>query len=142
MTGITTFLAAWCAADSDGDTSTLDRQLTEDFLGVGPLGFSLPKPAWLTRHHGGRLRYTSFTLDDLVGRSYGETAVVTARQHTDGTFEGHPLPTDLRTTLVLVGPTGSRRLAAAHMSFVAGTPGAPPLPGGLDQEPGTATAAG
>jgi hypothetical protein len=34
----------------------------------------------------------------------------------------------VRATLTLVAEGGSRRLAGIHMSFIAGTPGAPPLP--------------
>jgi hypothetical protein len=35
----------------------------------------------------------------------------------------------VRATLTLVAESGSWRLAGIHMSFIAGTPGAPPLPG-------------
>ncbi|HKB31479.1 MAG TPA: nuclear transport factor 2 family protein [Streptosporangiaceae bacterium] len=125
---IDSFLSAWTSAERAGDTETLDTLLTDDFYGVGPLGFILPRPAWLARHRGG-LAYESFDLDEVQTRRHGEVAIVTARNNTRGTYQGHPIPEAVRATLVIAGDTGSTRLAAIHMSFIAGTRGAPPLPG-------------
>ena len=46
-------LAAWTAAERDGDAAALDTLLTDEFTAVGPLGFILPKQAWLARHRPG-----------------------------------------------------------------------------------------
>jgi hypothetical protein len=62
-------------------------------------------------------------------RARGQVTIVTARQNTGGTFQGHPLPESLRNTLLLV-TDDDWQLTGAHMSFIAGTPGAPPLPSG------------
>jgi ketosteroid isomerase-like protein len=105
-------------------------KLTDDFLGVGPLGFTLPKQAWLARYHAGDLKYQTFELGERHVRSYGNATVVTARLTAAGTYQDHPLPTALRATLVIVRQPGGWRLAGGHMSFIAGTPGAPPIPGG------------
>jgi hypothetical protein len=40
------------------------------------------------------------------------------------------VPQSLRNTFVLVADGDAWRLASLHMSFIAGTPGAPPVPGG------------
>ena len=61
-------------------------------------------------------------------RAYHDAVVVTAHQSAKGNHQGHPLPTDLRSTLVLVRPADGWKLAGIHLSFMAGTPGAPPLP--------------
>lgn len=128
MTAIDDLLADWAAAECDGDVSTLDRLLTDDFAGIGPLGFVLPKQAWLARFQGG-LTYDRFDLDQVQRRNYGHAAVVTARQVANGTFAGDPLPFEtVRATLTLICRHDRWQLAAIHMSFVAGTPGAPPLP--------------
>ena len=66
MNEITTFLTAWADAERDRDTEFLEANLTDDFVGVGPLGFQLPKPAWLARHRGDDLRYEMFDLDEVA----------------------------------------------------------------------------
>src|ERR1700753_3583735 len=127
------FLPDWARAEQAADTTALETLLASDFTAVGPLGFVLPKPAWLARHRDGDLRYQSFTVDEPVVRRLGPVAVVTATNHQQATYQGHPIPSTLRVTLVLAGYGGDAgpgwQLAAAHLSFVAGTPGAPPVPG-------------
>jgi ketosteroid isomerase-like protein len=130
---IDSFLGEWSAAEQAADTGRLGTLLTDDFAGVGPLGFILPRQAWLARHSSGDLRYDSFGLAEVQARVYGRAAVVTARNNTSGSYQGHPIPASTRATLVLVGDSGHWRLAAIHMSFIAGTPGAPPIPSAASQ---------
>ncbi len=131
MQTIDTFLADWAAAEAGGDAAALDTLLTDDFTAVGPLGFVLPKQAWLARHRpGGGLRYQSFTLAEVQTRRLGDdVAVVCARNDQPGSFEGHPIPEAVRATLVLTRADGRWRMAATHLSFIGGTAGAPPMPG-------------
>ncbi len=96
---------------------------------MGPLGFILPKAAWLARHRHGDLAYQEFSLDEVQTRLLGGTAVVIARHTARGSYQGHPIPEAVRATLTLVSDAGQWKLAAIHMSFIAGTPGAPPIPG-------------
>jgi ketosteroid isomerase-like protein len=138
MTAINDLLTDWASAECNGDVSTLDRLLTDDFAGIGPLGFVLPKHAWLVRFEDG-LTYDRFELDEIQSRYYGDAAVVTARQIADGTVSDNPLPFEtLRATLTLICRHDRWQLAAIHMSFVAGTRGAPPLPSAARHTPGTA----
>ena len=123
------FLTEWTAAEQSGDAAALDKLLTEDFTGVGPLGFTLSKQDWLDRHAAGDLKYRTYELSDVAVRRYGDAAVVVAQQSAAGAYRGHEVPGDLRVTLVVADASGSPRLASAHMSFIAGTPGAPPLLG-------------
>jgi ketosteroid isomerase-like protein len=125
---IDSFFAQWSEAERAGDSATLDRLLTDDFVGIGPLGFSLPKPAWIARHHQG-LRYDAFEVEETQVRTYGPVAVATGREIQRGSFAGNPIPEAVQATHVLVDDGRGWRLAALHMSFVAGTPGAPPVPG-------------
>jgi ketosteroid isomerase-like protein len=79
MQEIITFLAEYADAERSGDAARLGQALTDDFVGVGPLGLMLPKPAWLARHESGDLRYETFELDELHVRLHGDAALVTAR---------------------------------------------------------------
>jgi ketosteroid isomerase-like protein len=126
---ITQFLSEWSAAEDSGDSAALDRQLTDDFTAVGPLGFMLSKRDWLARFEGGALRYEDFHLEEVRVRQYGDAAVVTAHQSAKASYQGQQVPGHVRDTLVLVDTPQGWRLASIHMSFIAGTPGAPPIPG-------------
>jgi ketosteroid isomerase-like protein len=125
---IASFLRQWAVAERAGDAAALGELLTEDFVGVGPVGFVLPKAAWIGRHGQG-LHYDAFDVDEAQVRTYGDVAVAVARDTQRGTAFGHPVPEAARTTHVLVRQAGRWRLASLHMSFIAGTPGAPPVPG-------------
>jgi hypothetical protein len=137
---IDSFLSEWTIAERDGDTEHLKALLTDEFYGVGPLGFILPRTAWLARHGPGGLAYETVDLDEVQTQQYGEVVIVTARNNTRGTYQGHPIPEAVRATLVIVADRHSLRLAAIHMSFIAGTAGAPPIPGaaGRQNEGGSA----
>lgn len=99
--------------------------LTDDFVAIGPYGFTLTKQQWLTRFAPGLLEYETVDLTEVTHREYGDVAVVTARQNTVGTHKGNPVPEAIRVSLVLVSSAGTWRIAHNHMSFIAGTPGAP-----------------
>jgi len=132
MNDVDTFLSEWSNAERNGDGTALDALLTDDFLGVGPLGFVLPKSIWVQRFDQFGLAYETFDLEELQTRVHGDAALVTARQTARGTAGGQPVPEAVRATLTLVVEGGSWRLAGIHMSFIAGTPGAPPLPGAAE----------
>jgi ketosteroid isomerase-like protein len=126
---ISAFLAQWTAAEQNGDSAALELALAEDFSGVGPLGFELSRRDWLERHANADLTYDRFELDEVRIRTYGDAAVVIAHQRGEGNYRGNPLPGHLRATLVVVRRPDGWRLAAIQMSFMAGTPGAPAIPG-------------
>ena len=141
MDAIGEFLAAWAAAEQAGDTKTLDTQLAGDFTAVGPLGFVLTREAWLARHRHGDLRYEEFGVGEATARTLAGTAIVTARLTNRGSYQGHPIPEAVRATLTLARTGGRWQLAAIHMSFIAGTPGAPPIPGTGNRRAGEGSAA-
>ncbi|HEY8545441.1 MAG TPA: nuclear transport factor 2 family protein [Acidimicrobiales bacterium] len=120
------FLDSWAAAEQAGDATATDQLLTDDFVGIGPVGFVLPKPAWLARYENG-LRYDRLDLSEVETRQYGDTAVATARWNAHGTAMGHPIPEATRATLIATRRDGDWKLAGIHFSFIAGTPGAPGL---------------
>jgi ketosteroid isomerase-like protein len=138
---IQAFLDDWSAAEHAGDTERLEALLTDDFTAAGPLGFILLKQAWLARHRQGDLTYDSFSLAEVQARVHEEAAVVTARNNTRGSYQGHAIPEATRATLVLVRDSGHWQLTAIHMSFIAGTRGAPPIPGPGNRPEGHGSAA-
>jgi ketosteroid isomerase-like protein len=122
-------VTAWVAAETGGDADTINGLLSEDFTGVGPLGFVLTRAEWLDRHASGALQYSTLRLDELQVREHDDHAVVVARQTGEGSYQGHSVPGALRATVVLRKEPDGWRVAHVHTSFIAGTPGAPPIPG-------------
>ena len=125
MSDLTTFLTAWADAERDGDAATTERLLTDDFIGIGPVGVQLPKQAWLQRQTGGELHYDALDLDEITTRQYGDCAITTARWNARGTAQGHPIPETTRATLVTVKDGGEWRIATIHFSFIAAASGSP-----------------
>jgi hypothetical protein len=66
-TDVRQLLRRWTDAERDGDRDGLDGLLTEDFVGIGPVGFMLPKAAWLDRF-GPELRHDRLELDEITRR--------------------------------------------------------------------------
>ena len=58
-----------------------------------------------------------------------DAALATARINARGSYQAHAVPEATRATLALVSNGDGWKLAAIHMSFIAGTAGAPPIPG-------------
>jgi ketosteroid isomerase-like protein len=129
----------WAQAELDGDVEALRELLADDFVGVGPVGFTLTKEQWLHRYESGGLKYTSYTVEDLQPRVYGDAAVVVGVMKQDGTVEGRPVPGQFRATYIYVNQDGTWRAAGWHISPIGqlgfpapgapGAPGAPRVPG-------------
>ncbi len=113
---------AWVTAELHGDTAFLERALTDDFIGIGPLGFMLSKQEWLARHRSGELKYDSLDLDEVKVRVYNEAAVLTCRQVQNAAYRGNSIQAQLRTTLVLVHLEGQWQLASLHLSPIGQAP--------------------
>ena len=119
-------MECWSAAELRGDTASLGEILADDFVGVGPRGFTLTKEQWLERHESGKLRYESSGLDEVAPRLYGDAAVAVCRQSAEGVYEDENGRFDLhdqfRATLVFVRQQGRWLLAGLHLSPIAGPP--------------------
>ena len=111
------FVREW-AAEQCGDAAFLEGALTDDFVGVGPLGFMLNKQQWVGRYAGG-LSYESFALEEVDVRIYGDAAVTTCRQLQVGEFRGNDIGGEFRATVVLVEREGRWLMAGWHASPIA-----------------------
>ena len=116
----------WAAAGLRGDTYSLAEILADDFVGVGPRGFTLTKSQWLSRHDTGSLGYEAFGLDEMEVRSYGDAAVMVCRQSAEGVHEGEngrfDISDQFRATLVFVRQGGRWQLAGLQLSPILGRP--------------------
>lgn len=106
----------WVAAELGGDADALARVTADDFVGIGPRGFTLTKEQWLARYRSGDLRHEVFALDDRAVRRYGEAAVVTGRQMQRTQFQGRDASGEFRVSLVLVRQVGSWQLVGWQAS--------------------------
>jgi Domain of unknown function (DUF4440) len=100
-TDVNDLLTAWTECERTGDARGLDKLLTDDFVGIGPVGFVLDKRAWLGRL-GPDLRYEHLELDEVSTRHHGSTAMVVAHQHAVGTARGNRVPPDTRVSFTVV----------------------------------------
>ena len=114
-------LDTWTGAERAGDTTTLDDLLADDFVGIGPVGFVLDKPAWLGRFEHG-LRYEQLMLDEVSIHDHGDAALVVAHQYAVGDHAGNPTPPDTRVSFTVVADQGDLRIAGMQYSFIS-----PPL---------------
>jgi ketosteroid isomerase-like protein len=117
---------AWAAAELRGDTTFLKNTLADDFVGVGPHGFTLTKEQWLSRHETGNLKYESFELDEIEVRPYGDAAVTVCRQNTEGVYEDengrYDIHEQFRATLIFVKQQGWWQLVGLQLSPILGRP--------------------
>jgi Domain of unknown function (DUF4440) len=113
---------AWATAELRGDTAFLETRLTDDFIGIGPLGFMLTKQEWLARHRSGDLKYESFNLDEVKVRVYNDAVILTGRQVQNAAYRGNPIQGQFRITLVFVQQQGQWRLASLQLSTIGQPP--------------------
>ncbi len=109
-----------------GDTAFLAEILADDFVGVGPRGFTLTREQWLSRHGTGSLRYEAFGLEEVQTRFFGDAAITVCRQSARGIYEDEngrfDLDDQFRATLVFVKQDESWQLAGLQLSPILGRP--------------------
>jgi ketosteroid isomerase-like protein len=126
MTGTTDVLdlvERWAAAEQRNDAEALDGLLSDDFVGVGPLGFVLGRDQWLGRFGNG-LENRSFVVEDAQVRDYGTAAIVVGVLDQETSFRGGDNSGRFRLTLVAVQPADRWLLANAHIGML--QPAGPP----------------
>jgi ketosteroid isomerase-like protein len=112
----------WVDAEKQGDTSFLEGVLTDDFIGIGPLGFLLTKGEWLDRHTAGDLKYESLALEDIKVRLYAGVAILVGAQKQTATYKGNSVDARLRATLVFIKRNEKWQLANLQFSTIGQPP--------------------
>ncbi len=107
---------SFASAELHGDRAVLDRELAPDFVGIGPLGFTMDKQQWLDRHSNGELKYRDFRLEDLELRDHGNFAIVIGRELMRGTYQGQDIKGLFRSLLLFIKENGRWLLAAHQLS--------------------------
>jgi len=114
VTEVLGLLNDWAAAEQDNDAERLDGLLTDDFAGVGPLGFVLDRKQWLERYRKG-LENRAFTVEAPDVRAYEGAAVVVGVMAQETTLKGEDKSGRFRVSLVTVRASDRWRLAHLHI---------------------------
>lgn len=90
----------WAAAELAGDPDAVLSVLTDDFVGIGPVGFALDREQWAARHRGGDVDNREFIVDDRDVRMCEGAAIVVARLTQETIARGHDTSAAFRVGLV------------------------------------------
>lgn len=101
-------------AELNGDAGAYDDLVTEDFHGIGPVGFTLNKQQWVGRLSN--VKNDAFEVKDATVRVYGDAAVVVGVQDQKTTVMGRDTSGQFRITLVAVKQDGTWAIANAQLS--------------------------
>jgi hypothetical protein len=88
------------------DAEFSERTLSEDYMGITPLGQVITKADTITARRSGQLRYESIEITDMVVRVHGNVAIVTARADVRGRDLGEEFNGPYRYTRVWMRRNG------------------------------------
>ncbi|MCX5337203.1 MULTISPECIES: SgcJ/EcaC family oxidoreductase [unclassified Streptomyces] len=117
QTAVLDLIHDWTAGEEGNDAERLDALLTDDFAGVGPLGFVLGRKQWLERFRKG-LENHKFAVEEPQVRDYGGAAVVVGVLAQETSLKGEDKSGRFRVTLVAVRPDDRWRLAHLHIGVL------------------------
>ncbi len=78
----------WRVAQLAGDTETMDKMLSDDYIGISMTGEVDTKAQQLRRVTDRRLMLTKIELSDMKVKLVGEIAIVTSRAEVEGIIDG------------------------------------------------------
>ena len=91
---VATFEAGFSAALARNDVGALKRYLSEDWTIVSGDGGTITRARFLAVIASGDLKHDQMSSQDQVIRLHGDTALVTARARSDGSYKGTAFHTD------------------------------------------------
>jgi len=114
QTAVLDLVHSWTLGEQGNDAERVDALLTDDFAGVGPLGFVLGRTQWLERFRKGLVN-RAFTVQDPQVRDYGAAAVVVGVLAQETSLGGEDKSDRFRVTLLAVCQDDGWRLAHLHI---------------------------
>jgi ketosteroid isomerase-like protein len=81
----------WRVAQLAGDVATMDKMLSDDYIGISMTGEVDTKTQQLRRAIDRRLTLTKLELSDMKVKLVGEVAIVTSRAQVEGSIDGKPM---------------------------------------------------
>ena len=109
---------AWDRAMVGNDAAAIGRYMSDDWTIVGSDGGIIDKATFLGLVSSGTLLHDVMESDDFHVRVYGDTAVVTSRGVSGGTYQGQPFREVERVTCVFVRQLGHWTCVATHLSRI------------------------
>lgn len=116
QTEILDVIDRWAAAELAGDADAVAAVLTDDFTGIGPVGFVLTREQWAARHRSGDVDNREFRVTEPAVRIHGDTAIVVAALAQETTARGHDTSASFRLGIVLRMDGDAWRIAHAQFS--------------------------
>ncbi len=90
----------WRVAQLAGDTATMDKMLSDDYIGISMTGEVDTKAQQLHRVVDRKLVLTKLELSDMKVKLVGAVAIVTSRAQVEGSIDGKPMKGVFRYTRI------------------------------------------
>lgn len=111
----------WDRSMVENDADAIGRYMADDWTIIGSDGSLGDKASFLGLVSSGVLSHDVMKSDDVRVRVYGETAVVTSRGVSGGTYQGQPFREVERVSCVFVREEGRWRCVLTHLSRLSQT---------------------
>ncbi len=131
----------WRQAQLGGDVATMDKLLSDDYIGISMTGQVNTKTQQLDRMRAHKIALTRLDLGERQVKLIGSIAIVTSRAEVEGTNDGAPLHGTFRYTRVYQRlPSGAWKITSFEATRVPGPRGdrnqAPKATASVPQQPG------
>jgi len=101
-----------------GDTSVLEKYLSDDYVAIAPNGQEMDKTRSIQDLKNGTVKYSAIDVTDDRVRMYGDTAIYTGHASVRMTVNGQPQPGEVRATIVWAKQNGQWKRASFQATFV------------------------
>jgi ketosteroid isomerase-like protein len=110
---------AWSEAVAKKDTTFLHNLYADEFMAIDKDGAITNKAQEIANTFSGKLKFTSYRLEDLKVRLYSDVAVVTGNNTVKATFQDHDISGLYRFTDVFVKRSGRWQCVVTQGTLVA-----------------------